>query len=90
VTAPDRASARPFSRAPVCNAIDASAMIVPTNLVPVPRVAELETCQNTLQADAPLMNTTLLFDAVTRVELIWKMNTDRGSLRALRVSRPVN
>jgi len=35
--------------------MDWSAMIVPTNVEPVPSVAELVTCQKTLQGLAPLM-----------------------------------
>ena len=59
--------------------IAACAMIVPTKVVPVPIVAELPICQNTLQADAPLIRTTLLLDAVVSDESTWKMNTAAGS-----------
>ena len=48
VTAPVLASALPFSVAPVVSDMDACAMMVPANIVLVPRVAELPTCQNTL------------------------------------------
>ncbi|CCH17135.1 Protein of unknown function [Micromonospora lupini str. Lupac 08] len=58
--------------------IAAWAMMVPTKVVLVPIVAELPTCQNTLQADAPLIRTTLLLDAVVSDESIWKMNTAAG------------
>ncbi len=50
VTAPSLASRRPWMVAPVVAVIEVCAMIVPTKLVAVPRVAELPTCQNTLQA----------------------------------------
>ena len=54
----------------------------------MPIVAELPTFQNTLQGEAPLINTTLLFDAVVSVESIWKMNTADGSPCALSVNVP--
>ena len=42
--------------------------MVPANDVPVPRVAELPTCQNTLQACAPLIRLTVLEGAVINVD----------------------
>ena len=53
VTAPLRASALPCSVAPVVIEIDVRARMLPTNWLPVPIVAELPTCQKTLQACAP-------------------------------------
>jgi len=47
--------------APVSNDADVNAMMVPTKVVVVPRVAELPTCQNTLQGCAPSMRLTVLF-----------------------------
>ena len=58
VTAPVRAIARPIRLAPVLSVLLASARILPTNAVPVPSVAELPTCQNTLHSEAPLIMTT--------------------------------
>ena len=49
VTAPFRARALPDTFAPVVRVMLVSARILPMNLVLVPRVAELPTCQNTLQ-----------------------------------------
>ena len=49
VTAPFRAKALPDTLAPVFRVMLVSARIFPANAVPVPRVAELPTCQNTLQ-----------------------------------------
>ena len=49
VTAPFRARALPDTLAPVFMVMLVSARIFPTNVVVVPRVAELPTCQNTLQ-----------------------------------------
>jgi hypothetical protein len=72
VTAPFRASTRPRIDAFVFIVIDVRAMMVPTKAVPVPRVAELPTCQNTLQALTPPMRVTLEFDAVMSVLAIWK------------------
>jgi len=67
VTAPLRANSRPWTVVPVRAEIDSRASTVPTNVVFVPRVAELPTCQKTLHAWAPLINATVLFDAVIRV-----------------------
>jgi hypothetical protein len=76
VTAPTRASALPFNTAPVFSVMLACARIVPLKLVDVPRVAELPTCQNTLEACAPPIRLTTLFvAAVVSVLPIWKINT---------------
>jgi hypothetical protein len=50
VTAPFLASTRPATVVPVCTATEVSARMLPVNVVWVPRVAELPTCQNTLHA----------------------------------------
>ena len=50
VTAPVCAKARPDSVEPVITEMLVSARMLPTNLVVVPRVAELPTCQYTLHA----------------------------------------
>ncbi len=75
VTAPFRASALPSKFTPVVIVIDVSAMMFPLNTEFVPRVAELPTCQKTLQALAPLARTIWLPLPVVRVDAIWKMNT---------------
>ena len=49
-TDPLRAKIRPSTVDPVSTLTEVKAMTVPTKVVPVPRVAELPTCQNTLQA----------------------------------------
>ena len=80
VTAPVRASALPFSVAPVVSVTDACAMMVPSNMVLVPRVAELPTCQTTLcDCALPIRSTWLLPAAVSRVETIWKIQVALGS-----------
>jgi hypothetical protein len=76
VTAPFRASTRPRTVVPVFTLIEVSARIVPTNVVFVSRVAELPTCQNTLQGFAPLISRTVLFGAVISVDCALKMNTE--------------
>ena len=58
VTAPFRASALPCRFTPVVMVMDVSARMFPLNTEFVPRVAELPTCQKTLQALAPLARTT--------------------------------
>ncbi len=75
---------------PVVTVIDVRARMLPTKVEPVPSVAELPTCQNTLQAWAPLMRLTLEADAVVSVEPIWKIQTADGSPWASRVSVPVS
>lgn len=77
-TCPLRASTRPSTLALVSAVIEVSARMLPLKLDAVPRVAELPTCQKTLQARAPLVRITLLADAVTRVEATWKTNTESG------------
>ena len=64
-------------------------MIVPRKVEPVPSVAELPTCQKTLQAWAPLIRLTLLADAVVSVEPAWKTKTAFGLPPPLSVSAPV-
>lgn len=75
VTAPLLANNWPFITAPVVAVIDVNAKMLPWKVDPVPSVAELPTCQKTLQDFAPLIRTTLLLDAVISVEPIWKMKT---------------
>lgn len=73
VTAAFRANARPWTVTPVVTVIDACARMFPANTDPVPRVAELPTCQMTPQFRAPLINCTLLPVADVNVESVWKM-----------------
>jgi hypothetical protein len=73
VTSPFRARARPAIFAPFLRWISVRAMMVPTNVVVVSRVAELLTCQKTLQGSAPLMRATVAPGAVTRVLPVLKM-----------------
>ena len=79
VTAPLRASTRPLTFTPVVTVIEVSARMFPTNWSRFPSVAELPTCQKTLQASAPLMRSTMLPVAVMSVVAVWKMNTASGS-----------
>ena len=79
VTSPFRASARPSTVTPLAIVIDVRAMMVPPNVEPDPRVAELVTCQKTLQGWPPLMKRTELDDAVMRSDVAWKIHTEFGS-----------
>jgi hypothetical protein len=88
VTAPFRASARPAMVSPVSTEIDVRARTLPAKAELVPRVAELPTCQNTLQAWAPPVRVTLLAESVMSVEGAWKMKTAFGSPWASKVSDP--
>jgi len=62
--------------------------MVPANVVVVPSVAELPTCQNTFSDRAPPARMTwLLFAAVVSVDTIWKIQTPFAL--PLRVRLPV-
>jgi hypothetical protein len=65
-------------------------MIVPTNVLPAPSVAEVPTAQNTLLACALLVNTMVLAAAVMSVLPIWKMNTALQFPPPSRVRVPVS
>jgi hypothetical protein len=55
VTAPFWANTRPSTVTPVVTVISVNARMVPRKVEPVPSVAELPTCQKTLQDWAPLI-----------------------------------
>jgi hypothetical protein len=88
-TAPLRASSRPLTVVFVLAVIEVKAMTLPTNLVPVPRVAELPICQYTLHGLAPLVKLTELAEAVVSVEPTWNTQTALGLPWPLRVRVPV-
>src|SRR5665811_1425038 len=71
LTAALRASTRPWTVAPVLTVILVSAMTVPTNVESDPSVAELVTCQKTLQDEAPLISLTTLPFPTIRSEPAW-------------------
>src|SRR5437867_13392587 len=58
VTAAVRANSRPSTVTPVVTVMEAKARMFPLNTEPVPKVAELPTCQNTLAALAPPLKIT--------------------------------
>ena len=89
VTAPLRAKARPSIITPVVMVMDVSARMLPPKVEFVPSVAELPICQKTLQGCAPLMNETMLAEAVVRVEPAWKTQIASGSPSASSVIAPV-
>ena len=89
VTAPLRASARPSTATPVFTVMEVRAMMLPTKTELVPRVAELPTCQYTLQAKAPLISETVLPEAVMSVESVWKIQTALELPSASSTSGPV-
>ena len=89
VTAPVRANVLPSRFTPVVMVMDARARMFPLNTELVPKVAELPTCQKTLQGLAPLASMTWLPLPVVRVDPIWKMKTAAGSPCASRVTSPV-
>src|SRR6185436_18129216 len=65
VTAAVRANSRPSVIAPVVTVMEAMARMLPLNTEPVPRVAELPTCQKTFAAWAPPLRITCRPDVVT-------------------------
>src|SRR5438552_18400829 len=72
VTAAVRANTLPSTVAPVVTVMEAKARMFPLNTEPVPRVAELPTCQKTLAALAPPLKITWRPVVVVSVEAIWK------------------
>lgn len=90
VTAPFCAKALPKRLALVFRVILVRARMLPTNAVPVPRVAELPICQKTLQSEAPLIKSTVALLAVVIVLPVWKIKTAAGSPPPSSVSAPVN
>jgi hypothetical protein len=89
LTWPFRANTRPSTVVPVCAVAEVKAKMLPTKVELVPKVAELPTCQNTLQASAPPVSLTVLLEAVIRVDPAWKTNTALGLFCAFSVSVPV-
>src|ERR1051326_6788792 len=75
VTAAVRANSRPSTVAPVVTVIEAKARMFPLKTEPVPRVAELPTCQKMWAAWAPPLRMTWRPAVVVRVDAIWKMKT---------------
>src|SRR5258708_9986761 len=70
VTAAVRANSRPCTAAPVVTVMEAKARMFPLNTEPVPKVAELPTCQKTLAALAPPLRITWRAEVVVRVDAI--------------------
>lgn len=89
MTAPFRAKVLPSMVTPVVTVMEVRARIVPTNREPVPKVAELVTCQKTLHALAPLMSLTELVEPVVRVDGDLKIQTELGSFWPFRVTFPL-
>ena len=88
VTAALRARARPWTVTPAETVMELRARMLPVKSEFVPSVAELPTCQKTLQACAPLMRVMVLLEAVMSVESVWKMKTEVGSPAPSRVRGP--
>jgi hypothetical protein len=74
VTAPDSARSRPLASTALPTEIETAAISVPLKCDAVLRVAELPTCQKTLQALASWISSILLRTPVVRVDGIWKIN----------------
>ena len=89
VTSPFRAKALPNTFAPVCSAMSVSATIFPTKSALVPIVAELPTCQYTLQKLPPLIMRTVEPLWIVSADGTWKMNSAVGSPWASRVRVPL-
>ena len=87
VTAPFLARSLPLTVEPPSSVIEVRARMVPVKEVVVPSVAELPTCQKTLQAWAPPVRVIVASVAVVRVEPAWKIQMSEAL--PLRVSVPV-
>jgi hypothetical protein len=85
VTAAVEARSRPAIVAPVVAVIDWSASIVPWNCAVVPNVAELPTCQKTLQAVAPPEMRTFVPEPIVSVLAAWKTHTELALPARVRV-----
>lgn len=79
VTAPLRTNTRPSTVAPVVSVAEVKAKILPLKFELIPSVAELPTCQKTLQACAPFKRFTTLNPAVVSVVADLKINIAFGS-----------
>ena len=73
VTEAFRASALPFSLAPVASVTVVHAIMVPLKSAVVPSVAALPTCQKILSAVAPPLRTTMAPVFTVSPVPIWKM-----------------
>jgi hypothetical protein len=89
VTLPFRASARPSIVTPLFIVMEVRARMVPAKLEPDPSVAELVTCQKTLQGWPPLTKRMELDDDVMRSDVAWKTQTGFASFWPSSVSVPV-
>ena len=88
VIAPFSANSLPFTAAPVFSEMDWMARMLPLRTEFAPRVADVPTCQKTLEALAPPARTIWLPAAVVSVVAIWNMKTALGSPLASRVRLP--
>src|SRR2546430_17052801 len=75
LTAAVLANNRPSTAAPVVTVMEAMARMFPLNTEPVPRVAELPTCQKTFAALAPPLKMTWRSTVVVRGGALSKMDT---------------
>jgi hypothetical protein len=89
VTVAPNAKTPPLDTAWVLSVTEVAARIFPWNTLPVPKVAELPTCQNTLHANPPPVSTTLDPDAVIREDPIWKYHASLAEPVPARVKVPV-
>ena len=87
------AKSLPSTVVPPLSVIEVLASIFPINLIPVPavvpKVAELPTCQKTLQDWAWPVRTILLLSAIVSVEPAWNIKTAFGSPPPSSVRVPV-
>ena len=88
VTAPFLANALPF-KVPPLSVMFVVARIFPAKTLFVSMVADETTCQNTLFAEAPLVNNKVKFGPVVRELGIWKSHFALGSPPPSRVKVPV-
>jgi hypothetical protein len=89
VTDPLKANTPPFEMAAVFNVTEIAAKMFPTKKLPVPKVAELPTCQYTLEGNAPPVSRMLEPVAVTKELPIRKYQTSLNEPVPASVKTPV-
>jgi hypothetical protein len=82
VTAAVLASSRPITVAPVATVMDFAARTVPWNCALVPMLAELPTCQKTLQALAPPVMMMCVADPMVRLLAAWNTQMESAAVPA--------
>ncbi|KAF4621643.1 hypothetical protein G7Y89_g14507 [Cudoniella acicularis] len=90
VRVPPRANKPPLLLAPPSAVTETCARIVPANAMLIPKVADVPTCQKTLQGKPPPESITAEPTEVTKVEPIWKYQASVGDPVPASIKVPVS